>query len=81
VEALVLPEAVDLRRNILRPAAQAAELGDPLIADLEGRELARQHIEIILRVGARARNRPDVDDELDGAGALAYPARQRGLPL
>jgi hypothetical protein len=65
VEALVLPEAVHLGRDILRAAAQASKLGNPLVADLEGRELVGEDVGIILRIGARARNGADVDDALD----------------
>src|SRR5262249_41473296 len=35
VKALVLPERVHVRRNVVRPRAQAAERGDVLVSDLE----------------------------------------------
>src|SRR3569623_3691574 len=55
VEALVLPEAVELRIDALL-GAQATKLGDVLVCNLEIGEAFRQPVAIILRVGTRARN-------------------------
>src|SRR5690242_6492200 len=46
VKALVAPQAVDLGRDLVTPAAQAAELADELVPDLELRQLAGQRIEV-----------------------------------
>ena len=53
----------------MRAPAQPAKLGNALVADLERRELLRQHVGVELGVGARARDGADIDDQLDAAGA------------
>src|SRR3569833_262765 len=50
VEALVLPEAIELRIDALL-SAQATKLGDVLVCNLEIGEAFRQPVAIILRVG------------------------------
>src|SRR3569623_847847 len=55
VKALVLPEPVDLRLDIVF-RAQTAKLGDVLVGNLEIGKASRQRVAIILRVGTRTRN-------------------------
>ena len=50
-------------------AAKAAEFGNAAVADLVGLQLAGQRVEIVLRVGSRARDGSDVDHQLDLPGA------------
>ena len=38
VKTLILPEGIDVRRNILCTCAEAAEFGDMLICDLKSRQ-------------------------------------------
>src|SRR5229473_1118851 len=38
VKTLILPESIDVRRNILCTCAEAAEFGDMLICDLKSRQ-------------------------------------------
>ena len=52
MEALVIPITVDVGRDGFRAAAKAAELGDPLVADLPLLQLLGEQVEIILRIGA-----------------------------
>ena len=65
-KAVDLPIAIGRWGRVTRLAAQAAEFGDVDVADLRRRETVRQAIAIELRVGARARDRAHVDDEIDG---------------
>src|SRR5262245_53414374 len=60
VKALVLPERVHLRRNVLRFCAQAAERGDVFVSDLESRQRFGKDVAIVLRIGARARDGADI---------------------
>ena len=64
VKAGVLPECVHARRQVAF-AASAAERGNVLVADLVGGERLRQRMLVVLRIGARAWQEPDVDQNLD----------------
>src|SRR6185312_876471 len=66
VEALVRPEAVEVRGHPWRLSATASECRDGLIVDTEAGQSLRQCLLIELRVGSGHRNLPDVDEELDG---------------
>src|SRR3546814_77823 len=78
VEALILPPTVDFRRHVGGLAAKAAQLLDPGVADLAGGKRLRQRVEIILRIGSRAWNGPDIDDHRDFAGAQQVDERLDG---
>src|SRR5262249_785346 len=65
VKALVLPERVHVRRNVLRSRAQAAERGDVLVSDLQLGQRLRKDIAIVLWIGAGARNGGDMDHTSD----------------
>src|SRR6266542_2687394 len=64
VKALVLPERIDVGRNIL-PGAQAAQRRHVLVSDCRWRERFGKDVAIVLRVRARARNAAHVDQERD----------------
>jgi hypothetical protein len=59
------PIGVGRRLSAARLSAQAAELGDMLIADLPRRQRFGKALLIELRVGARPRYRSYVDNEVD----------------
>src|SRR5260370_11608538 len=63
------PISVGRRLGAARLSPEATELGDMLVADLPWRQRFREALLIELRVGARPRHRPYVDDEVD-AGLL-----------
>ena len=51
--------------SVARLSPQAAEFGDMLVADLPRRQRFGEALLIELRVGARPRHRPHVDNEVD----------------
>ncbi len=59
------PIRVGRRFRTPRLAAQTAKLSDMLIADLPGRQRFGKAFAIELRIGARSRYRPYVDDQVD----------------
>ncbi len=63
------PISIQRGLSAARLSSEAAELGDMLIADLPWRQRFREALLIELRVGARPRHRPYVDNEVD-AGLL-----------
>src|SRR5258708_12581068 len=63
VEALVLPEGVDISRRIARASAQASQRCNVLVSDFVCGERFRQNIPVILWIGARARHSANVSHE------------------
>ena len=57
--------SADARRHVLALSAQATQRGEVLISDLISRQRIRQAVTVVLRVGARARHGPNVDNEPD----------------
>jgi len=68
-KAAHLPISIQRGFGAARLSAQATELGDMLVADLPRRQRFGQALLVELRVGARPRHRPYVDNEVD-AGVL-----------
>lgn len=62
VEALVLPERINAQCHVALPAATPAQRRDVLVGDRALRKRPRQRIAVELRIGARMRYCPDVDD-------------------
>src|SRR5262249_2276573 len=78
VEALILPERIDVGRHVARAAAQAAQRCNVLITDLECGKLRWQNILIVLWIGARAWHGANVSDQRHtGALQQAYKIRER----
>jgi hypothetical protein len=65
MKAFVLPERVELRRNVLRSRAQASQRGDVLVPDCKSRQRFRKSIAIVLQIRARARHLADIGDHSD----------------
>src|SRR5262249_60551332 len=65
VKALILPERIYGRRNLLRFRPQAAERGNMFVSDRKLRQRFGKDLAVILRVGARARNGSDIGHEFD----------------
>ena len=63
VKTLVLPKRIGGGRYLPLPAAATTEFSDVRVVDAVLREGSRQHIEIELRIGARARNRAHIGNE------------------
>ena len=59
------PIGVGRGLSAARLSAETAELGDMLVADLPRRQRFREALLIELRIGARPRHRPYVDNEID----------------
>jgi hypothetical protein len=64
MKALVSPEGIDGRRNVL-PGAQAAQRRHVLVSDRRSRERFGKDVAIVLRVRARTRNAAHIDQERD----------------
>ncbi len=60
----VLPERVSRRRAVPHMSTKAAQPFQVAVADLEGRQNVGKAVAIELGIGARARNAPDIDDEI-----------------
>src|SRR5262245_3878062 len=65
VKALILPECVHARGNVVLASAQSAQRSETLVADLILRQRLRQNIAIVLRIGARARDGSHIHHEPD----------------
>src|SRR5690606_8123221 len=63
VEGLTLPEAIDLRRDLLRAAPQAPQRRKMPIADLDGLQVAGEDILVVLGIGARLRHRAHIGEK------------------
>ena len=68
VKARVLPEGVDVRHHPRLLSTKSSKSREMLIGDSMRSEIGEQRVAVELRVGPRARNRPDVDDELNSCG-------------
>lgn len=68
MEAPVLPEAIDLRRQGRPAAAKPAERRDMLVAYLHLGQCGGQRVVVKLRIGARHRHLADIDDPFDARG-------------
>lgn len=64
VKALVLPERIGDRRHFWLLVAQTSESGDVLVSDPECGQRCREKIAVVLRIVARTRNGPNVDNEM-----------------
>src|ERR1700746_1159932 len=65
MKTFVLPERVELRRNVPRSRAQASQRGDMLVPDCKSRQRFRKSVAIVLRIRARACNSADIGDHPD----------------
>src|SRR5437667_8907797 len=63
VKALVRPEGVHGRRDVYLSSPETSESGDVLIADRAAGQRPGKHVLVELRIRARARNGPNVDDQ------------------
>jgi hypothetical protein len=61
----VFPECIHVRRHLAPPSAQAPERCDVFVADLTFSQGPGELLRVVLRIGARPRNGPDIHDEPD----------------
>lgn len=75
VKTHILPERIHVRRHIPILAAAPPEFGDMLIADFKLGQSLGELRGIVLGIGSRSRNGPNIDDNLD----LLRPQQVREL--
>src|SRR5271154_5689977 len=67
-EARVFPEGVGRRRYVALDSAHPSERGEMLVGNAVGGERSGEDVAVELRIEARARNGPHIDDQLDLGG-------------
>src|SRR5262245_3295858 len=65
MKALVFPERVDIRRDVMRSRTPAAQGWNMFVTDGNWRQCFGKHIAIVLRICARARHLADIGDHSD----------------
>ena len=68
VKALVFPKCIHIDRNISFLSAETAQLSDMLVANSKLGQSFGELRGVVLRIGQRARNASNVDDELNFLG-------------